>query len=177
MRGRLRNVGLLAVVLGVLLAGCGGDDSPGSRTATTNGTATANGTASTAPQRTAPEKTSTAKEKPRRERTAGAGGSTADTGGAGAKDDAAGDDETAPTNKKRKRQPSTTKDEMSLVRRNLYKQAREVCKTLTLDGLAREYKVKSGKPSDVAETYAASYSTTVRPAVEAGCKRGLLDSK
>jgi len=174
MRGRLRNVAPLAVAIGVLLAGCGGDDSPGGGTATTSRPAT------TPPQTAVPEQTSTAKKKQRNKDTSDQQDSAADAtgnGGGATQPDATAPEKPASAKKKKRKSTSTGSDGMSLVRRNLFSQAREVCKVLTLDGLAREYKVKSKKPSDVAETYAASYATTVRSAVEAGCKRGLLESK
>jgi hypothetical protein len=167
----LRNVTSLAVALGILLAGCGGDDSPG------GGTAATNRPGATPPQRTAPEETSTAKER-RRERRLGRQGSTAAS--AGKDGDAAKRDAAAPQktpSRKKNRQTGNGTNGMDLIQRNLYSQAREVCRVLTLDGLAREYRVKSKKPSDVAKTYAASYATTVRSAVEAGCERGLRESK
>jgi hypothetical protein len=54
----------------------------------------------------------------------------------------------------------------------LRKQAKEVCKYLTLDGLAHEYNVPS-TPDAVATAYAKSYPKKSRDAVYRGCKAGL----
>jgi hypothetical protein len=54
----------------------------------------------------------------------------------------------------------------------LYKQAKDVCKYLTLDGLAREYRVQA-TPDAVATAYAKGYPKPSRHAVYRGCKAGV----
>ena len=54
----------------------------------------------------------------------------------------------------------------------LQKQAKEVCKYLTLDGLAHEYNVPS-TPEAVAKAYAKRYPKESRDAVYRGCKAGV----
>ena len=55
---------------------------------------------------------------------------------------------------------------------NLYTQARQVCKVLTLQGLAHEYEVAE-TPSAVAKAYSKAYPAAQRAAVYNGCKSGL----
>jgi hypothetical protein len=54
----------------------------------------------------------------------------------------------------------------------LYNQAKDVCKYLTLDGLASEYRVKP-TPDAVATAYAKGYPKPSRPSVYRGCKAGV----
>ncbi len=55
---------------------------------------------------------------------------------------------------------------------NLYTQAREVCKILTLPGLAHEYEVAE-TPDAVAKAYSKTYPKNQRGAVYKGCKDGV----
>jgi hypothetical protein len=55
---------------------------------------------------------------------------------------------------------------------NLYTQARQVCKVLTLQGLAHEYEVAE-TPSAVAKAYSKAYPAAQRAAVYNGCKSGV----
>ena len=54
----------------------------------------------------------------------------------------------------------------------LYREAKIVCATLTLDGLAHEYEVKR-TPEAVARAYSDTYDVTLRGAVYEGCKAGV----
>jgi hypothetical protein len=73
--------------------------------------------------------------------------------------------------KKDKEQPGTGKPGPSELA-NLYSQARQVCKALTLDGLAHEYEV-ARTPTAVAKAYAKAYPANQRAAVYNGCKAGV----
>src|SRR3954451_12607004 len=53
-----------------------------------------------------------------------------------------------------------------------YTQAKEVCKYLTLEGLAHEYEVPA-TPSAVAKAYSQKYPEGARKAVYKGCKAGV----
>ena len=81
--------------------------------------------------------------------------------------------------KEKPKPPQRTLDaaEAKRVGRELAKQARIVCKALTLEGLAKDYDIKSPDPDEVAEAYAATYPVAIREAVAAGCKKGLLESR
>jgi hypothetical protein len=170
---RSQYIVVLLIALAAALSGCGDDDNDDS----------SRSTPATSQRPNSPQTGATdappADDKPAGKATSN--GAADDNSTAKAKPDDNGtakakQDEPAAPEKRTKRTEQGTKG-MDLVERNLYKQARVVCKTLTLDGLAREYEVKSGKPDDVARAYAASYATTVRAAAAAGCKRGLLESK
>jgi hypothetical protein len=70
-----------------------------------------------------------------------------------------------------------TPQQRKLVRREMKKQAREVCRGLTLEVVAKQYKVESNDPDAVAKAYAAIYLPDIRDAVAAGCKQGLLEAE
>jgi hypothetical protein len=55
----------------------------------------------------------------------------------------------------------------------LFAQSKQVCKALTLDGLAHEYNVRPKTPTAVAHRYARAYPQSIRNAVYRGCKAGL----
>src|SRR5439155_25693461 len=55
---------------------------------------------------------------------------------------------------------------------NLYLQSREVCRSLTLQGLAREYEV-AATPDAVAKAYSKAYPGKRHKAVYRGCKDGV----
>jgi hypothetical protein len=58
-------------------------------------------------------------------------------------------------------------------RSQLFAQSKQVCKALTLDGLAHEYNVSPKTPAAVAQRYAKAYPPSIRKAVYRGCKAGL----
>jgi hypothetical protein len=165
---------LLLAVPVIAFGGCGGDDDSSSNTSSgstngqqgkvkaQNGPTGATGTTSPPPTRTArPDKSS--------------------SGGAGAP--------TVPTQTVPTSPPGSTQEEKpakpkakdikypKLVGRELAKQARVVCHAIPLDQLVETYKPKSSSPEDVSQAYAARYPVSLRKAVAAGCKAGLLESK
>jgi hypothetical protein len=57
-------------------------------------------------------------------------------------------------------------------RKELSREAKIVCASLTLDGLAREYEVKA-TPDAVARAYSKAYAANLRRAAYDGCKAGV----
>jgi hypothetical protein len=56
--------------------------------------------------------------------------------------------------------------------KELYREAKIICKSLTLEGLSKEYVVKK-TPEAVARAYSATYPVNLRGAVYTGCKDGV----
>ena len=162
---------LLLTVPLILLGGCGGDDDTSSTTSSDsanrqegaaepqNGATGATGTTSPRPKRTPkPDKSSS-------------GGTDVPT-----QTVPTSPPETTPQEKPAKKEPEDIKYP-KLVGRELAKQARVVCGAIPLDELVKTYRPKSSSPEDVAAAYAASYPASLRKAVAAGCKKGLLESE
>jgi hypothetical protein len=177
-----RHLALLAAIVGVTLAGCGGGDDSGSDTAASRGASGQQGT--TAPQIGASGATGAGappkqngKVKPRSPKRSGG-----ERGGTGP---AAPAKPASPKPTPPKPTPATpttpssslTPKQIKVLKGGMYKQARFLCKASTLQGLAQQYGIKSGNVDEVAKAYAAPYPVGLRKPVAAGCKAGLLESK
>jgi hypothetical protein len=170
---------LLLAVLATAVAGCGGKDDSTSKTSAARGASGQQGT--TGPQTGAsggtgtrdarPKQTGKSKHRPPKQRRAARGNT-----GSAAPATPAPPPSTTPS-------PSTTRgssltpEQLKEVKPQMYKQARFLCKASTLQGLAQQYGIKSGKADDVAKAYAAPYPVGLRKTVAAGCKVGLLESQ
>jgi hypothetical protein len=160
---------LLLTVPLILVGGCGDDDSSSTSSGPANrqegaadaqnGATGTTGTTSPRPKRT---------PKPDKSSSGGTGVPTQTVPTSPPK--------TTPEEKPAKKGPEDIKYP-KLVGRELSKQARVVCGAIPLDQLVKTYRPKSSSPEDVAAAYAASYPASLRKAVAAGCKAGLLASE
>ena len=163
---------LLLTVPLILLGGCGGDDD--SSSSTSPGTANEQEGAAEA-QNGATGATGTSGPRPKRAPKP----DKSSSGGTGAPvqpvptTPTTTPTEATPEEKPAKKEPGDIKYP-KLVGRELSKQARVVCGAIPLDQLVKTYRPKSSSPDDVAAAYAASYPASLRKAVAAGCKAGLL---
>jgi hypothetical protein len=166
-------IALLLALPVLAIAGCGGDGDSSSETSAARGPTGQQDTArpqtgasgATGTKRARPKRT--AKSKQRSEKKTGADESNAGTAAPA-----------APTAQEKKPEPYTlTPQQLKEVGPGMRKYARELCKASGLEGLAQQYKIKSGDPDDVAEAFAAGYAVGLRAEVAAGCKAGLLESK
>ena len=104
------------------------------------------------------------------------GGSAAPSGGDTAKSTPStptGTQNSTPHSPPKKKKPVFAPGSFAGQSKQLYKQSKEVCSYLTLDGLAREYNVKPKTPEAVARRYSKAYPKNARDAVYRGCKAGL----
>jgi hypothetical protein len=103
------------------------------------------------------------------------GGSTAPSGGNSAKPapSTPTDTQNSTPHSPPKKKPAFVPGSFAGQAKELYKQSKEVCKYLTLDGLAREYNVTPKTPEAVARRYSKAYPKNARDAVYRGCKAGL----
>jgi hypothetical protein len=76
------------------------------------------------------------------------------------------------TSKKKDERPVGLDNPDAGILANFYTQAKEVCKILTLSGLAHEYEV-AATPDAVAKAYSKSYPKNQRGAVYKGCRDGV----
>jgi hypothetical protein len=181
-----RHLALLAAIVGVTLAGCGGDDS-GSDTSASRGASGQQGT--TAPQIGASGATGAGAGRPKQNGKAKprspkrSGGERGGTGPAApAKPASPKPTSPKPTSPKPPATPTTpssslTPKQIKVLKGGMYKQARFLCKASTIQGLAQQYGIKSGNVDELAKAYAAPYPVGLRKPVAAGCKAGLLESK
>jgi hypothetical protein len=168
---------LMLAVSAALVAGCGGKDDSTSKTSAARGASGQQGT--TGPQTGAsgatgtrdarPKQAGKPKQRPPKKR-------RADRGSTGS---AAPATPTPPPARPTPTTPgsSLTPEQLKEVKPQMYKQARFICNASTLQGLAQQYGIKSGKVDDVARAFGALYPVGLRKTVAAGCKAGLLASK
>ena len=164
---------LLLAVAAVAVAGCGDGDSSSETSAARgatgqqNTTRTQTGTSgATGTKRARPQRNAKSKQRPDKK----TGASESNTGSPAAP--------AAPTAGKQQPQPHTlTPEQLKEVGPGMRNYARELCKASGLEGLAEQYRIKSGDPDDVADAFAAGYAVGLRDDVAAGCKAGLLESK
>jgi hypothetical protein len=168
---RLVVVSLAALPVG--LTACGGDGSSNkgasSSTSTVAGTTAPSGTTGA----TGTSGATGAATGPTGNQKADSGGAGAPKGGAGGRSN--GGAKGGSTNKKqpKKKKPKFLPGSFAGQKGELFKQSREVCGYLTLDGLAKEYNVTPKTPTTVARRYAKGYPASVRDAVYKGCRAGL----
>jgi hypothetical protein len=162
---------LLLAVPAVAIAGCGGNDDSASKASAQRGVSGQQGTTSS----------QTGSSGGTGARGAGPGqasGKKRGTDRSGARSAAPAAPTTVPsTPGKEGGATSLTPAQLKQVGHQLYKQARVLCKASTLQALARQYRIKSANPDEVAKAYAAKYLVGLRHEVAAGCKAGLLESK
>jgi hypothetical protein len=176
---RDRTLTLLAVAAScaLVLPACGSDDSSGDDQPASATTGTTGATSSTAPAKGA----SGASGKAGKSRKKSAGSSSGETGGAkggGSKESKPSSDSsggaTGASGSGGSSGPvirlpgKVTKAQ----RKELYREAKIICTSLTLDGLAREYEVKA-TPDAVARAYSKAYAANLRGAAYDGCKAGV----
>jgi hypothetical protein len=165
---------LLFAVPVLAVAGCGGDDSASEPSAARGAsgpqdtTSTQTPSGATGTERARPKRSAKSKQRPEKETGADESPGTAAP--------------VAPTAQKPKGKPkiqprTLTPEELKKIAPGMREQARLLCKASGLEGLARQYRVKSGDPDDVAEAFAADYLVPLRDDVAAGCKAGLLEPK
>jgi hypothetical protein len=176
-----RGLTLLGVALAALaLAACGNDkSSDGSASSTPESVAGKSGTTGTSGATGASSLPSTSGSGKKHD----SGGATAPAGSVGGGDSPAssapstnaGSQKDSSTNSapKPKKKPQFAPGAFLGQGKQLYKQSKEVCNYLTLDGLAREYNVTPKTPEAVAHRYAKAYPKRVRDSVYRGCKAGL----
>ena len=168
------------------MTACGGDDGSKSSSATspTTGQAPVQTQTQTQPQ------TQTQKQTGGAGTTNEAGTKTGSTGKSGTKEKPAQTGSPAkthqgqakthkPSTTQPKKKPSGAHSVPSWVRKYDYGQAKAVCHTLGLRGVASTYKAKSLDPDVVAKTYAAnpSFPANRRANIAAGCKAGLRHTR
>ncbi len=172
MGWRASAAALLLTVPLILLGGCGGDDDSSS---TSSGSANRQEGVAEAPSGATGTTGTTGTTSPRPKRTPKQDKSSSGGTDAPAQTVPTSPPETTPQ-EPAKKEPEDIKYP-KLVGRELAKQARVVCGAIPLDQLVKTYRPKSSTPEDVAAAYAASYPASLRKAVAAGCKAGLLESQ
>ena len=171
---------MLGLALAALaFASCGGgdssDQSAGSTTDTVAGTSGASGTSGTtgaAPRGTTPSNGETSDSGGSAAPSSGSAGAGGDSNSSGASGQTGAQNKGSTQNKKKKK-PTFAPGSFVGQKDELYKQSKQVCNYLTLDGLAKEYNVTPKTPEAVAQRYARVYPAKVRNAVYRGCKAGL----
>jgi hypothetical protein len=182
-RGFLLLVRVLVSLLAALpvgLAACGNDSSSNksarSSTGTVAGTTAATGASGTTGTSGPTGATAGSTGSTKTKHSGGAGVPAGPNGGSA--DPAAGGTDTTKGNsnakkKVKKKKPHFLPGSFVGQKGELYKQSKEVCGYLTLEGLAKEYNVATKTPVAVAQRYAQGYPRSVRSAVYKGCKAGL----
>jgi hypothetical protein len=169
---------LLLAVTAVAVAGCGGKNDSGSQTSAARGASGQQGT--TGPQTGASGGTGTGAARPKqpgkpKPRSPKKNGTGSDTGSAAPT--APKPSPSTPPPASKTTGSSLTPEQLRKVKRPMYRQARFLCKSSTLQGLAQQYGIKSADPDAVARAYAAPFPVGLRKTVAAGCKAGLLESQ
>jgi hypothetical protein len=165
-QGKRAALASLLAALALALAACGGDDSSNDsgssadagRTVTTGASGVTGVDGTTGATGSAPSGGSKAPSSPKK-------GTTRDSSPKGS--------DKSSDNRVPKKDTKFDPDKPSAgVLANLYSQARQVCKVLTLQGLAHEYEV-AATPAAVATAYSKTYPKSQRAAVYNGCKSGV----
>ena len=169
---------LALAVLGLTLGACGGEDNGASSTSSSREagappTSGENGATGATGATGNPGARAKRRQEPKRGASGGAAPPAAETG-------------STPSGSPPREQPSKKQQQPSQkqekpegvqypasVGRELAKQARVVCRVMSLDVLVEQYEPKSRSPEDVGEAYAAGFPPSVRDAVAAGCAAGV----
>ena len=167
---------ILLIVSALAVSACGGSDDSASKTAASSGVSGASGASGSTGAEASHPKQGRKTKQPQGSRSAGDGGSAVPA--APVTPTTPTTPATPPPPKPSARPGGLSPQHLKQAAKGLYKQARFLCKASTLEGLAKQYGIKSGSADEVAKAYGAPYPAgPLRQGATAGCKKGLLESK